>query len=220
MEHSFWHERWEAGRIGFHVNRPNPLMVAHISALSLAAGSRVFVPLCGKTLDIGWLLSRGYRVVGAELSELAIAQLFEELNVAPSIADHGSFKLYSGENIEIFVGDIFALKAEMLGAVDAILDRAALIALPEAVRAAYAGHLVVLCNAAPQLLVCLEYDQDLIDGPPFSVGADEVHRHYAGAYEISGLENRAVAGGLKGAAAMESVFLLTPREIQIPANSV
>lgn len=220
MEHSFWHDRWEAGRIGFHVNQPNPLMVAHISALSLAAGSRVFIPLCSKTLDIGWLLSRGHRVVGAELSELAIVQLFEELGITSSIADHGLLKLYSAPKVQIFVGDIFALTSEMLGPVDAILDRAALIALPEAVRAAYAGHLVALCNIAPQLLVCLEYDQGLIDGPPFSVGAGEVHRHYAGAYEISELENKEVAGGLKGVAAMESVFLLTPRKIQIRADSV
>lgn len=220
MEHSFWHERWEAGRIGFHVDRPNPLMVAHLPALSLAGGSRVFVPLCGKTLDIGWLLSRGHRAVGAELSELAIVQLFEELGVAPSIADHGPLKLYSAPNIEMFVGDIFALTAEMLGPVDAIFDRAALIALPEPARAAYAGHLVALSDAAPQLLVCLEYDQDLIDGPPFSVGAEEVHRHYAGAYEISALDDKAVAGGIKGIAAMERVFLLTPSEPQTLADGV
>jgi thiopurine S-methyltransferase len=79
MEHSFWHERWESGRIGFHQGKPNKLLLAHFHALGLADRSRVFLPLCGKTRDIAWLLSQGYRVAGAELSELAIRQLFEEL---------------------------------------------------------------------------------------------------------------------------------------------
>jgi hypothetical protein len=127
MEHSFWHERWESGRIGFHQGKPNKLLLAHFDALGLADRSRVFLPLCGKTRDIAWLLSQGYRVAGAELSELAIRQLFEELGVEPVISNLGQFKRYSATDIEIFVGDIFSLTAELLGPVDAVFDRAALV---------------------------------------------------------------------------------------------
>ena len=141
MEHDFWHDRWQSGRIGFHESEPNPLLVKHFPALSLADNARVFVPLCGKTLDIGWLLSKGYRVAGAALSELAIEQLFEELGVAPDISPLGELKRYSADSIDIFVGDVFNLTADMLGAVDAVFDRAAFVALPEHMRSAYAPHI-------------------------------------------------------------------------------
>lgn len=85
MDANFWHQRWESNTIGFHQKQPNALLVAHFNALSVAPGGRVFLPLCGKTLDIGWLLSHGYRVAGAELSELAIQQCFAELGLKPQI---------------------------------------------------------------------------------------------------------------------------------------
>lgn len=210
MDHSFWHDRWESGRIGFHEGEPNRLLVAHFSALAVPDGGRVFVPLCGKTRDIGWLLARGHQVVGAELSELAIRQLFEELGVDPKIEDLGALKRYGATDIEIFVGDVFALTPEMLGPVDATFDRAALVALPEEMRASYTTHLVDLTGAAPQLLVCFEYDQSLKSGPPFSIARDEVHRRYSGVYGISEMAREKLAGGMKGIPAWESVWLLTP----------
>lgn len=211
MEHDFWHDRWESGRIGFHEGRPNQLLVTHFSALAVPDCGRVFVPLCGKTRDIGWLLARGHQVVGADLSELAIRQLFEELGVEPTISDMGALKRYSAIDIEIFVGDIFALTPEMLGPVDAVFDRAALVALPEEMRASYATHLVDLTGAAPQLLVCFEYDQRLQSGPPFSITQDEVNQNYSSVYGISELVRQKLGGGMKGIPAWESVWLLTPR---------
>lgn len=210
MEHDFWHDRWESGRIGFHERKPNPLLVTHLPALSVPENGRVFVPLCGKTLDIAWLLSQDHRVVGAELSELAIRQLFEDLGVEPETEDLGKLKRYSATDIEIFVGDIFNLTRERLGPVDAVFDRAALVALPEEMRSAYTAHLVGLTGTAPQLLVCFEYDQSLTSGPPFSTTASEVYRHYDDAYEITQLANQQAAGGMKGVAATESVWLLRP----------
>src|ERR1700733_8099165 len=109
MDEQFWHRRWELNEIGFHEGKANALLVAHFGALSLADGSRVFLPLCGKTIDIHFLLSRGYRVAGAELSRIAIEQLFAELDVTPEIADVGSMSRYSAPGIDIFVGDIFDL---------------------------------------------------------------------------------------------------------------
>jgi thiopurine S-methyltransferase len=81
VDASFWHDKWQRNQIGFHEPQANPLLLAHFDSLSLRAGSRIFVPLCGKTLDINWLLARGQRVVGAELSEIAVQQLFAGLGV-------------------------------------------------------------------------------------------------------------------------------------------
>lgn len=210
MEHSFWHDRWESGRIGFHESRPNPLLVKHFPALSVPKHGRVFVPLCGKTLDIGWLLSKGCRVAGVDLSELAIRQLFEELGVEPTISDRGALKLFSATDIDIFVGDVLALTPELLGPIDAVFDRAAFVALPELMRAKYARHITHVTGKAPQLLITFEYDTSLLDGPPFSIRSEELEQRYGDSYALSSLAMGGVAGGFKGLEALERVWLLKP----------
>lgn len=209
MEPDFWHRKWENNEIGFHEGKVNPLLVKHFPALALAEGKRVFVPLCGKTLDIHWLLSRDYRVAGAELSQLAVEQLFAELGVEPEITPCGPLRRYSADGVDIFVGDIFELSPEALGPVDAIYDRAALVALPEAMRVRYTAHLMQLTARAPQLLLCFEYDQRVMAGPPFSITPEEVQRHYAGQYALTHLERVEVPGGFRGkVSANESAWLL------------
>ena len=210
MKASFWHDRWENDQIAFHESRPNPLLLAHFTALSLPPKSRVFVPLCGKSLDIPWLLSQGYRVAGAELSRKAIGQLFDTLGLTPHITQEGKLERFRAENLDIFVGDIFDLLSETLGHVDAIYDRAALVALPEPMRERYVKHVMAITKRAPQLLICYEYDQRLQEGPPFSISRDEVVRHYHAAYTPNVLAEVEVPGGLKGkCAAIETVWLLT-----------
>lgn len=209
MEANFWHQKWEKNEIAFHQSEANPLLVEYFKALSLAKGSRVFIPLCGKTRDIAWLLTQGYRVAGAELSKIAVEQLFAELGVVPEITREGRLEHYSATNIDIFVGDIFDLSASLLGEVDAIYDRAALVALPAAMRERYTKHLMQITNQAPQLLISYVYDQNAIDGPPFSIINEEVHRHYADSYQLTLMASVDVVGGMKGAcAATENVWLL------------
>ncbi len=169
MDANFWHQKWEQNDIAFHEREANPFLIKYFGLLSLSKGSRVFLPLCGKTLAIHWLLSNGYRVVGSELSEIAVKQLFSELAIEPNITDINEIRCYSAEDIAIFVGDIFDLSRSVLGRVDAIYDRAALVALPETMRNRYAAYLMEIANCAPQLLISLDYDQSLLDGPPFSV---------------------------------------------------
>jgi len=209
MEASFWHSKWQRGEIAFHQSQANPLLVAHFEKLDLPKGSRVFLPLCGKTLDIAWLLAGGYRVVGAELSEIAIDELFESLGLQPKITKVGALIHYSADNIDLFVGNIFDLTAEYLGPVNAIYDRAAIVALPADTRKQYASHLLNITQAAPQLVIAYEYDQSLVDGPPFSVSGQELKQHYGATYELAALETREVEGGMKGqAASTETAWLL------------
>lgn len=215
MDASFWHQKWERGEIGFHESQTNLYLLAHIDKLNLATGARLFLPLCGKTLDIAWLLGRGYRIAGAELSALAIDELFKGLGLQPNIVTNGALTHYSAHNIDIFVGDIFSLSHDQLGAIDAIYDRAALVALPEALRKRYTTHLMQLCAHAPQLLICFVYDQSLLAGPPFSVGDDEVNRHYAAHYDLALLARVEMPEKFKGkAATWEHIWLLQNRRAQ------
>lgn len=212
MEHGYWHERWQDGRTAFHEGQANALLVAHLNALGLAEGARVFLPLCGKARDIGWLRERGFRIAGCELSEKAIEQLFDDLGETPEIARQGALTRYSAERIEIFVGDFFDLDAETLGPVDAVYDRAALVALPVEMRVRYTAHLASVTAKARQLLIAFDYDQNEMNGPPFSVPQAEVHEHYETAFAVEQLASVPVEGGLKGkCAAQEEVYLLTAR---------
>jgi len=209
MEKSFWHQKWEKNEIAFHERETNPLLVKYFNKLSLENGARVFLPLCGKSLDISWLLANGISVVGAELSKMAVEQLFLELGIEPDISRVGAVELYSAKDLDIFVGDIFDLSREMLGPVDAVYDRAALVAFPAEMRNRYSAHLTDITDKAPQLLICYEYDQNLMAGPPFSIYGVEVKQHYGDSYRINLVATEKVPGGLKGIYGVnEAVWLL------------
>ncbi len=147
--------------------------------------------------------------MGVELSPLAIEALFQGLSVAPAISTVGEFQCYHADRITIFVGDFFELTEEILGPVDGVYDRAALVALPDSMRRAYTQRLMRITQKAPQLLITYEYDQKVMPGPPFSISRDEVDRHYQETYRITLLESVEVPGGLKGkCAARESGYFL------------
>jgi thiopurine S-methyltransferase len=216
VDRDFWLARWQNNQIGFHEGRPNALLVAHFAALGIPAGGRIFVPLCGKSRDMHWLRAQGFTVVGAELSRLAVEQFFAELGLTPKVALAGRLERFEAEGVTLFVGDVFDLDQDTLCAVDAVYDRAALVALPAPLRARYAAHIIGLTRAAAQLLVTFEYDQARQSGPPFSVLEAEVRELYGATYRLERAEVREVPGGLKGLCpAQESVWLINRRRSTI-----
>jgi thiopurine S-methyltransferase len=179
MDGEFWRARWRDGAIGFHQDSYNPWLLQYWSELGLPEGSGAFVPLCGKSQDLHWLALQGYQVQGVELVDAAIEAFFSESQIAFELDARGRFPRYRGRNIEILCGDFFELTAHHLNAPAAVFDRAALIALPERLRARYADHLLrIIPDGAQILLLALEYPQALLAGPPFSVSADEVTVHF------------------------------------------
>lgn len=209
MEAGFWLEKWEKNQLAFHEGAPNTLMVAHFPKLGVPEGGTVFVPLCGKSHDMLWLRAQGYRVVGAELSRLAVEQFFAENGLTPTIGKAGWFERFEADGITILLGDLFELDDATLGHVDAIYDRAALVALPPDMRKRYAAYLIALTEGAPQFLVTFDYDQSVMAGPPHALTETEVRKHYDGHYDLELAETRDVAGGLKGVCpATESAWLI------------
>jgi len=179
MDTQFWLDRWHQGLIGFHRDEVNEYLRKWFRYIELEPGSTVFVPMCGKSLDMLWLAEQGYQVVANELSLLAAEQFVSENKLACEITDVGEFKLYSMDNIKIYCGDFFNLLPEYLVDVALIYDRASLIALPEDMRVKYSAHMNSLfAKSTPGLLITLDYDQEEMPGPPFSVGEDEVRQHY------------------------------------------
>jgi thiopurine S-methyltransferase len=196
MEHSFWHKKWDLNEVGFHLDYAHPVLERHlelfaqheIATSNIESIRKVFVPLCGKTLDIGYLMAQGYEVVAVELSEIAVEAVFQQLNLVPEVQPWKEGKVYQAEKLTIFAGDFFTLSQQDLGAVTLVYDRAALIALPEEMRVQYTQHIAEITQQASQLLITLDYDQSIAGGPPFAVDPKEVEKHYAKAYSIKLLE--------------------------------
>ena len=187
MEPEFWRQRWRENKIGFHLDEVNPYLIEHWPKLAIASPARVFVPLCGKTMDLRWLAEQGYAVEAVEISELAVQQFFEEQEMAFEKQQSGKWLAYVAGNLRIWCGDFFELQRDLIGDIDAVYDRASLIALPPALRTSYVQKLLELTGTVPQFLITLSYDQSQMEGPPFSVSHREVNELYRQAYgELSG----------------------------------
>jgi len=188
MEPAFWHKKWADNQIGFHQAQASPYLQRYWPALGLPAGSRVLVPLCGKSLDLAWLAGQGHRVLGIELSRRAVEDFFLERGLAAQVSQHGAFEAWRSGDVEIWCGDFFALQADDVADCAALYDRAALIALPPPMRERYRALLSQLMPAGGKgLLVTLDYDQSLLAGPPFAVADAEVRQGYAG-WQVDALE--------------------------------
>lgn len=221
MQNEFWHERWEKQQIGFHLDEVNKVLLKYWPAMQAGSGSRVLVPLCGKTLDIVWLLQQGHAVVGIELSEIALDELAAiitaELQLDIEKSRDGDQVFYRADKLLLIAGDFFAVKPQQLGKVDVVYDRAALVALPKPMRDDYCRHLWQLSQQAPQLLVTFTYDQQQMPGPPFAVLPQEVEQQYQPYYhaglqeqrEIIDTEPRFRERGVTSF--LQDVFILTPR---------
>ncbi|KAF1696121.1 thiopurine S-methyltransferase [Pseudoxanthomonas koreensis] len=191
MESDFWLQRWNEGRIGFHLDQVMPLLRKHWASLGVPAGGRVFVPLAGKTLDMHWLAAQGHEVLGAELSPLAVQAFFAEAGLQPAIHADAEGVHHRAGTLDLVAGDVFALSADLLGTMDAVYDRAALVALPAEMRRRYVAEVYArLPRGCRGLLVTLEYPQAEIEGPPFSVEEAEVRDLFARDWEVELLERR------------------------------
>lgn len=217
MDPQFWHERWEANRIGFHLAEVHGSLQCFWPRLTLARDACVLVPLCGKSLDMIWLAGEGHRVIGVEISPIAVEAFFQENALRPERTERRAFLVWRQDAIELRQGDFFDLAPEDLVQVDAIYDRASLIAMPAEMREPYVAHLMrVTPPGTPILLVTLEYDQGEMSGPPFSVSESEVEALYRHRYHVDRLHRhdaleKAPNFRRKGLTALtEKIYLLTP----------
>jgi thiopurine S-methyltransferase len=141
QDNHLWMKFWQDERTDFHQSAVNPLLSKFWSSLELTHGCRVFVPLCGKSLDMIWLAHQGHEVIGVELSPVAVEDFFRENGLKPVRRQMGDFTLWSDGKLNILCGDYFALTRADLGQFDTVYDRSALTALPENIRSQYVAQL-------------------------------------------------------------------------------
>lgn len=210
MDANFWLERWARDQIGFHQAAPHPMLRAHWARLELAPGSRVFVPLCGKSHDLAWLHEAGHVVTGIELSDIAVRDFLREHGVVAERRETGPLACFEAPGYRLFQGDFFALGDTTLGHCDAIYDRAALVALPPTLRRAYVERLDTLAvPGTAMLLITVGYDTNRLQPPPFVVGEAEVEALYGAHWHIERLAE--ITAPVKGEPGTETVYLLRKR---------
>jgi thiopurine S-methyltransferase len=191
LQPEFWHERWRAGQIGFHQPAVDKQLTRYWPELGIPRHGRVFVPLCGKSLDLLWLRERGHSVVGVELSAVALESFCMEHGILARRRTIAGFDIYEAANLQLYCGDFFALSPEVLGSISAVYDRAALISWQPELQAAYVEHINALTSPGAQtLLITLEYPQAQMKGPPFSVSADDINRWYGRNHSIRELSRQ------------------------------
>jgi thiopurine S-methyltransferase len=205
VQPEFWQERWRTAQIGFHQLAVDRHLKAYWPTLKLAADSRVFAPLCGKSLDLLWLRDQGHRVSGVELSPVAVEAFFMEQGILARRRSLGGFDAYEADRLTLFLGDFFKLTPALLGSPAGVYDRASLISWTAALRTPYVEHMTALTPPGTQtLLIAVEYPPAQMSGPPFPVTGDDIHRLYAphhsiellARHEILELEPRLKARGL------------------------
>ncbi|MGF1752146.1 thiopurine S-methyltransferase [Vibrio makurazakiensis] len=186
----FWNNKWAANQVGFHLEDVNPLLIEYWKHTKPTYESKVFVPLCGKSEDLVWLASKHEDVQGAELSKIAVRSFFAEHFYTPLVTQiSGQHELYQFDELSIYAGDYFSAPIQP---VDIVYDRASLVALPRDMRVAYTDKLKSLLKPGGRiLLVTLDYIQDEMAGPPFSVPSSEIQALFEG-YKVT-LLNRDVA---------------------------
>jgi len=185
-----WLEFWENNEINWHSNAVTQELEAHLGLLKLDPGDKVFFPLCGKSVDMIYLLNQGFSVIGVELSEIGIQQFFLENGLDFTITQVGEFDLYSSKNIKIYCGDFFSLTSKHLSDVKAVFDRKSLIALDQNLRQKYVKHLNDIISMGVRiLLITLFYPQHQMSGPPFSVDKSEVESLFSMAFKYQELKS-------------------------------
>ena len=188
MQPDFWLERWRAGQIGFHQSVVDRHLRWHWPELGFADNGRVFVPLCGKSLDLLWLRERGHSVAGVELSALALESFCLEQGVPARRRTLDAFDVYEAAQIQLFRGDFFQLVPDLLGTFCAIYDRASLISWTPELRPAYVARIAALSKPGTlTLLIVTEYPQAQMTGPPFSVSAEDIDQLYSESHAIQPL---------------------------------
>jgi thiopurine S-methyltransferase len=187
-DQEFWKQKWVEGSTHFHNDAFNSNLVKHYPKFE-KENHHVFIPLCGKTNDIFYFTEKGHKVLGVELSELAVGQFFEENKLEHKKEKSEHYKLYKTNDITMALGNLFDLTKEDLKDINFIYDRASLVALPVELRKSYYELLREKIGIGTEmLLISFEHGYDTVIGPPHSVPTKEIYENLKTHYEITSLE--------------------------------
>ena len=181
---NFWESRWQNGQTGWHNEMVNEHLQRHQCVLLREESPTVLVPLCGKSLDLAWLHSVGCTVIGVDLVKQPLEDFFTEQGLVPSIEKRAGIEAFTAHGQTLLHANIFDVNEKTIGLVDAIYDRAALVALSPQQREAYVEHCLALLKSGGSILL-ITYDAPVADdqGPPFPVRRGTIEQLFSKAKE-------------------------------------
>lgn len=189
----FWKKRWEEQETpSWHRDEVNPELQNNVHELTQGTpNASILVTWCGKSLDVPWLCTQGYDVVGVELSEIGVKKLFEDNNIPHFVTKEGEFTLYQATDrkLKLFSGDYYKLTPDVAGTFDAVWDNNAFGAAEIADRQKYISTLLsVLKPNGRMLLSNWEYGPVARTRAPFSLSREQIKELFQDKFEVQFLE--------------------------------
>ncbi len=188
MEKEYWINKWHSNDIAFHEQNITPDLISHIKQLKLKEDDCIFVPLCGKTKDMLWLVHQGFYVIGVEISDIACHDFFSESQITPRIVHTDKYKKYESERITLFCADFFDLKQSDFPPVKAIYDCKALIALPPCHREKYLTQILNCFGSDINILLLTREGDKTVKPPPYPISDKEIKLLYSEYFNIQQIE--------------------------------
>ncbi|XP_072026650.1 probable thiopurine S-methyltransferase [Amphiura filiformis] len=190
-----WVTQWENGRTKFHKSAVHPMLLKHIDRLVEGKDKpRFYLPLCGKSVDLKWLLDRGYAVIGCEIAELGIQQFFEEHDIKYKTEKMTEIEgtVYKGtdDDITIYSCDFFKLTSAIMSKVDCIWDRGSMAAINPEDRQKYSEVIIELMKPDSRyLLDMFQLEHHTFAGPPHNFEPEDAQKLYGTKCTVEHLEN-------------------------------
>jgi len=216
-----WDFRWSKDQTKFHMPQVHPMLRKHIDKLTQGnIRSRVFVPLCGKSLDMKWLADQGHEVIGNEYADEGCRQFFEEHNIpyttTPLQGIKGVLYKATGVPIQIYRCDCFDLTSKLLGKFDCIWDRGGFVALPVKERKRYANiNRSLMSPKCRYLLDTFLVDNGIFGGPPFNCSEADVNAAFGSSCKVQKLDEKDAFGKWQESwgvsSFVEELFLIEPQ---------
>lgn len=180
MENTDWLKAWIDNNIRFHNEEYNTNLVKYWDDFTGGEKGTVFVPLCGKTLDMKYFNENGHNVYGVELSRIAVESFFNENKITYKKDGH----LFYSNDIFLYNEDLFELNKSHFRDVKFIYDRASIIALPHDIRLKYVSWLKSTFPNTPMFVQTIDFNNKEL-GPPFSIDESMINEYYGKEYNVN-----------------------------------
>ncbi|CAL8110762.1 unnamed protein product [Orchesella dallaii] len=206
----YWENRYKKRNFEWHIEEVHPQLLKYLSKLTqleteeTVEGSKAkkfFVPLCGKTKDIPFLLKLGFEVFAVEAIDSVVQELINENNLELTFDEKRSIYHDKDEQLKIYCGDLFKCPIEEYGPFDCIWDRASFIALDYSFRPSYIDMMKRSVGYGSEngvhnfryLLQSVTYDKSNFAGPPRCVDAADIKEFFGLWADVTVLESNWVS---------------------------
>lgn len=191
MSKNTWEDCWSVGKTFFHRSAYHPMLVEHIEKLINGRSNLViFIPLCGKSLDIKYLYDLGHTVVGVEGAKSPIEEFFGEHNLEFTKSDcpsvNGSVYKNGDNRIRIYHGDMFDFNGKDEVKFSGVWDRGSFGAINKTDRPKYVELLTSMVTEDCQyLLNTYDYNPEQFSGPPHCFTDEEMLGYWGHKWNIT-----------------------------------